>query len=96
MLENENVKEQYNVIKDLTSESYANVTMMNSLKMLGVKKSEAKEKLTEKDFKLVNEYKFPDRLVKMMELTTERFNGEGFFGASFARLALNNDHDIEF
>lgn len=96
MIENENVKEQFAIIKGLTNEAYANVSMMNALKMLGVKKSSAKDVLEASDYKLVNEFKYPERLVKMMELTSERFNGEGFFGASFARIALNLDHNIKF
>lgn len=91
MLENKNVQEQYDIIKDLTSEAYANITMMNSLKILGVKKSQAKDALTEKDYTLINEYKFPDRLIKMMEMTSERFQGHTY-SVSFAKIAL--DHGL--
>jgi len=95
MIQNEALQAEFSKLEALTTKSYANHIMMNSLKMLGSKKSESKDVLDEKDYKLLNSYKYPDRLIKMLEHNSARFEAEGSFGVSFAKLALQG-HDITF
>ena len=68
---------------------------MNSLKMLGAKKSQSKDVLEESDFKILNSYKYPDRLMRMLEHHSARFEAEGSFGVSFVNIALQS-HDKIF
>ena len=95
MIENEDILKEFVLIEELTNNTYANHVMMNSLKMLGAKKAQSRDVLTEEDYKLLNDYKYPERLIKMMNHCASLFEAQGSFGVSFARLALDS-HDIKF
>lgn len=95
MILNEYILNEFAILEELTTTTYANHIMMNSLKMLGVKKAIYSDVLTETEYKLINNYKFPDRLVRMMEYNSTRFTAEGSFGVSFTKIALTS-HNINF
>lgn len=96
MINNTDILNEYNILANLTNETYANHIMMNSLKMLGSKKAISKDVLESKDYKIINDYKYPDRLIKMMNFNSQRFIAEGTFGVSFTKIALMQSHDITF
>ena len=95
MIENEEILKEFVLLEELTNTTYANHVMMNSLKMLGAKKAQSRDVLTEADYKLLNNYKYPERLVKMMNWNSARFEAEGSFAVSFTKIALDS-HDIKF
>ena len=96
MIINEAINEEFKTICNLTNEAYASSVIMNSLKILGVKKSKAKNVLEESDYALINNFKYPERLIQMMETASEHFKVEGFFSVSFTKIALMSTDNIKF
>jgi uncharacterized protein YfeS len=88
MFKNESVKISYNKLLNTYSESESNYIITNSLAILGDKKiNPSKEtKLSEASLNRINRYKYPERLVSLINITINKT--EEWANSSFTKLAL--------
>jgi hypothetical protein len=87
MIKNKIIKAAYDDLLENYSEAEASKILLNSLSILGAKKVIIQEHLDDNSYKLINKYKYPERLASFMRTTNEKSFQWG--DLSFAKLALS-------
>ncbi len=84
------IKEEFDKLVLKTNEDYATSVLISAFQMLGKRKLRVDEGLSPAQVKNLNTYKFPERVVKLMKVTTGDFTNEDMFNSSFTKFALTH------